>query len=266
MEQSGRCCPRPRTDESASGALPQRLSGFCWVTNRSQSVRACSGIAARRPGGAVLPRTTSLVGTTIVLGSARRSAMAASSPLVWIAIASSSSSAASFPCCRTGCATVVRSNKIFTRRDLGSQERAQEWQLVVGDARDRAGRCSGRGGPHEPLATARAERAPTPRCQRVLDAPGARAAGGECLGQQLMRYEHLDPAFDERVGERVVLLAGPLHPQHVVEQEIVLVGRRQPLQLVPRPVEHDSPERADLGVRPLGSGCAPQGVCVGSSD
>lgn len=62
----------------------------------------------------------------------------------------------------------------------------------------------------------------------------------------MAEQEHLDPALAQRVGEGVVLLAGPADPQHVVEEQRVLVGRRQALQLEIGTVQDDAPQRADL--------------------
>ena len=58
----------------------------------------------------------------------------------------------------------------------------------------------------------------------------------------------LDALLDEGVGEGVVLLAGPLHPQHVVEEQVVAVRRGETAELEPRAVQEDAPERPDLGI------------------
>ena len=42
-------------------------------------------------------------------------------------------------------------------------------------------------------------------------------------------------------------LLGALHPEHVVEEQVVLVRGRQPRQLAARPVQDDPAEQADLG-------------------
>ena len=83
---------------------------------------------------------------------------------------------------------------------------------------------------------------------RAADETSADPGVLERLGQQILEVQHGHAAGAERVGERVVLLPGALHPQHVVEQELVLVGRRQPLELAAGPVEDDPPQDADLGV------------------
>ena len=45
-----------------------------------------------------------------------------------------------------------------------------------------------------------------------------------------------------------MLLARAAHPEHVVEEEVVVVGRREPLELEVRPVDHDLAELPDLGM------------------
>ena len=74
--------------------------------------------------------------------------------------------------------------------------------------------------------------------------PGSSSASRE----QLLEVDDLGAAVAQQVGERVVLLAGPLDPQHVVEQQVVVVGRGQPLELQVRPVDHDLAQLADLRV------------------
>src|SRR5262245_50586164 len=56
-----------------------------------------------------------------------------------------------------------------------------------------------------------------------------------------------DPAISQRVRERVVLLPGALDPEHVIEQQLVHVGRGQPLQLEIGSMQDDLLELPDLG-------------------
>jgi hypothetical protein len=56
----------------------------------------------------------------------------------------------------------------------------------------------------------------------------ARLVDLECFGQQLTEQVDADTALAQRIGERVVLLTRPADPEHVVEQQLVLVGRGQP--------------------------------------
>ena len=92
---------------------------------------------------------------------------------------------------------------------------------------------------------------PNPADASVRSSTRSRASGSASASPSSSTHlEHLDAALGERIGERVVLLPRALHPDHVVEQQIVLVARRQPLELEPRTVHEHRPERADLRVHP----------------
>ena len=54
-------------------------------------------------------------------------------------------------------------------------------------------------------------------------------AGGERLAQEVLDVQHLDAALAHPRDELVVLPLRPLDPQDVVEQELVVVARGQPL-------------------------------------
>ena len=69
-----------------------------------------------------------------------------------------------------------------------------------------------------------------------------------------LEVEDPHPELAQRLGEAVVLLLGPLDPQHVVEEQVVLVGRRQPLQLQVR-AGAGSPGAAVPPRSPRGSAC-----------
>ena len=58
------------------------------------------------------------------------------------------------------------------------------------------------------------------------------------------------PRERERVDELVVLVAGPVGPRHVVEEQPVDVARRQSVELTAGPVGDDVAQPADLGVDP----------------
>ena len=49
------------------------------------------------------------------------------------------------------------------------------------------------------------------------------------LGQQVVQLDDLDVSVAHLVHEVEVVAAGVLHPQHVVEQQVVAVGRRESL-------------------------------------
>lgn len=76
---------------------------------------------------------------------------------------------------------------------------------------------------------------------------GAGLVDLQCLGEQVGEVVHLDAAFAEGVGEHVVLLAGALGPQHLVEEQVVLVGRGEPEQFQVGAVQQDLPQPPDLG-------------------
>jgi hypothetical protein len=88
-----------------------------------------------------------------------------------------------------------------------------------------------------------------PRIDRRRDSVHPRRpAVRQRLGQQIGQQQHLDTAGAQQVGERVVFALRLGHPRQPVEQQLVVVARRQPLQLGPRPVQDDRPQRAHLGV------------------
>ncbi|CAM5600341.1 hypothetical protein SGLAM104S_03832 [Streptomyces glaucescens] len=76
--------------------------------------------------------------------------------------------------------------------------------------------------------------------------PGRRDVQG--LGQQVAEEVHLDAPVAQHVGEPVVLGARPAHPEHVVEEQGVLVAGGEALQLQVRSVQDDAAEPARLGV------------------
>ena len=71
---------------------------------------------------------------------------------------------------------------------------------------------------------------------------------GQRLGEQVAEVGDLDAALAHPRHELVVLVLRALHPQHVVEEQLVVVRRCQPLQAELRPVHHHLPQLADLGV------------------
>ena len=109
---------------------------------------------------------------------------------------------------------------------------------------------------------------------RAFEHPFARDVVGECLFEQIVEIEHLDAAIAQRVGKRVVLVARPLDPQHVVEQEIGAVRRSESLELDVGPVQHHTaaacrpPSRHERPVRShrrLPVSLAGVGSCIAST-
>ena len=76
--------------------------------------------------------------------------------------------------------------------------------------------------------------------------PPALVAGRQRLGQQVAQVEHLDAPLAHAGHELVVLVLGALHPEHVVEQQVVVVRRGQPLEAEFRAVHHHLAELAHL--------------------
>ena len=85
--------------------------------------------------------------------------------------------------------------------------------------------------------------------RRQLDQPlRASSLAASASAEQVAEEEDLDPALAHPGHELVVLVLGPLDPQHVVEQQFVVVGRGQPLEAELRPVDHDLAQLAHLRV------------------
>ncbi len=104
-----------------------------------------------------------------------------------------------------------------------------------------------RGQRREPLAEQPGERRPDPlrlerRRERLL--PGR--VDRERLLEQLAQVDDLDAARAQRLREGVVLELGARDPRHPVEEQLVVVARREAPQLAAGAVQHDRRERPDL--------------------
>jgi hypothetical protein len=63
----------------------------------------------------------------------------------------------------------------------------------------------------------------------AIEQPGLGARILQRLGEQVVHLDHVDAAL-AHLGDEVEMVAlGVLHPQHVIEQQRVAVGRGQPL-------------------------------------
>jgi hypothetical protein len=131
--------------------------------------------------------------------------------------------------------------------DRGGEPGGRERELVERDAADEHLRQAlGRELVH-PAAQALAQpRTEVDVAQRAFQYGAAHAVDRQRLGQQLLEVEDLDAPPAQGVGEGVVLLARAADPRQVVEEQLVLVGRRQTPQLEVGAVEDDTPQRADL--------------------
>ena len=96
--------------------------------------------------------------------------------------------------------------------------------------------------------------------QRVAEVQAGHRAGDRVLagvralqrlGEQVGQVEHLDVTVAQRLGEGVVLVLGAADPRDPVEEQLVVVAGREPLQLRTRPVQHHRSESADLAVGPV---------------
>ena len=63
----------------------------------------------------------------------------------------------------------------------------------------------------------------------------------ERLREQIPEQVDLDPLVAQFLGEGIVLLAGPLCPHHVVEEQLIDIVGGQPGQLEPWPVNDHLP-------------------------
>ena len=70
----------------------------------------------------------------------------------------------------------------------------------------------------------------------------------EGLRQHLVQIQDLDPALLHLQQEVVMVLLGLVHPDHVVEQQIVAVAGREALMGKTGPADHHRPQLADLRV------------------
>ncbi len=86
---------------------------------------------------------------------------------------------------------------------------------------------------------------------------------GERLRKEVAEVQHLDPSLAQRLRQRVVLLAGPLDPQDVVEQQLLAVGGRQPLELEAGAVQHDPPQAPHFGIDVQAHDPSPQPTATG---
>ena len=74
----------------------------------------------------------------------------------------------------------------------------------------------------------------------------ASSLASSASAEEVLQQEDLDAALAHPRHELVVLVLRALDPQHVVEQQVVVVGGRQPLQAELRAVDHHLSQAADL--------------------
>ena len=71
---------------------------------------------------------------------------------------------------------------------------------------------------------------------------------GDRLGQQVVHLDHVDAAVAHLLHEVEVVALGVVDPHDVVEQQVVAVGRREPLMRPARRADHDLAQLAHFGV------------------
>ena len=74
----------------------------------------------------------------------------------------------------------------------------------------------------------------------------ARLGDGHGFGQQLVQVQHLHAAFLHLQDEVVMVLLGLVHPDDIVEQQILAVARGQALVGKARAADHDGAELANF--------------------
>jgi hypothetical protein len=84
--------------------------------------------------------------------------------------------------------------------------------------------------------------------------PGPRLGVGKGLGEQVVQLDDLHAPVTHLGDEVEVVTAGVLHPQHVVEQQVVAVRGRQALMSQPGGADQDLAQPADFGVHAVLAG------------
>ena len=79
-----------------------------------------------------------------------------------------------------------------------------------------------------------------------LQQPAPRGRLFEHVGQQVVQLQHLDALVLQRADEGVVVGARLGDPQHVVEQQLAAVGRRQALLRQAGPADQHALQAADF--------------------
>ena len=85
-----------------------------------------------------------------------------------------------------------------------------------------------------------------PLVQDVITSPVLDLRLDDRLGEQVFGVVDLDAPLAHHLGERVVFVLGLLHPQHVVEEQLFRIRRRETRMLQSRPVDQHLAEFPDL--------------------
>ena len=88
----------------------------------------------------------------------------------------------------------------------------------------------------------------------AVQQPGLRRRVLHRLGEHVVQLDHLDVAVAHLVDEVEVVATGVLHPQHIVEQQVVAIGRGEPLMRQAGRAHQHLAQLADLGVNAVVGG------------
>lgn len=94
------------------------------------------------------------------------------------------------------------------------------------------------------------------RDHESVEQPCTGAGHVDRLGEHFVQLEHLDAAIREFVPEIEVIALGLLDPEHVVEEQVVGVGRCEPLVGESRCGDQHFAQSSDLGVHSVCFGAA----------
>ena len=127
--------------------------------------------------------------------------------------------------------------------------RAEFGDLALGDPAAQEPRQARRVQPvHAGAQGGRGERPVPARVEHPVQDVVARLRDLQGLGEQIAEVVDHDAPRAQRVGERVVLLLRPAHPEHVVEEQVGGVVGGQPLEFQARAVQYHLPQAADFGI------------------
>ena len=126
--------------------------------------------------------------------------------------------------------------------------------LPLGESRDEHLRQPGRIHLHEdPLEGRRQGQIVSLQGQNLVQQGGADLRLPQDMGQAVAEVHHLHPVVPQQIREGVVFLLRLLHPQDVVEEQLVLVVDGETLQLLAGTVEHDPLQLADFRAHAKGT-------------
>lgn len=82
----------------------------------------------------------------------------------------------------------------------------------------------------------------------AVEQPVPGLGNGDGFGQEIMHFDDFDAALAHLVHKIEMVTLGVLHPHHIVEQQIIAVGRRQAGMRQARRADHHLAQDADFGM------------------